>query len=174
VAQLENLVLQVDALSKYLDGTQQLVTPEEHGIPFSIQDGLTQMDMRQPTESEMLALEHVFSTSDSPWDPKCIDNEMEIVASEDASNVSAFLEHEEQEAIDSLNVEEYVDQCLVHINLHSILQPDNNLPPDPTVTYRGPRSILPKDPDFQAIRPNFGWVNVDRVRDTLKNSTQWY
>jgi hypothetical protein len=62
----------------------------------------------------------------------------------------------------------------MHINLHSILQLDDNLPPDPTVMYRGPKSILPKDPDFQALRPNFGWVNVDLIRDTLKNTTQWY
>jgi hypothetical protein len=81
----------------------------------------------------------VLFTADSPWDPKCIDNQAAIVASDDdASDVPAILEQEEdQEAINSLNVEKFVDQCLVHINLHSILQPDDDLPPDPTVTYRG-------------------------------------
>jgi hypothetical protein len=107
------------------------------------------MDMRKPTESDMCALEHVFFTSVSPWDPMCIDNEAAIVASEDASDVTALLEHEDQEAIDSLHFEEYVEQCLVYINLHSILEAED----DPTILYRGPKSILPKDPDFQALRP---------------------
>jgi hypothetical protein len=79
----------------------------------------------------MRTLEHVLFTSDSNLDPKCIDNEDAVVASDDDdSDVPAFLDQDNQEAINSLNFEEYVDQCLVHINLHSILQPDNNLPPD--------------------------------------------
>jgi hypothetical protein len=92
-----------------------------------------------------------------------------VASCDDASDAP----QEDQEAIDSLIFEEYVDQCLVHINLHSILKPDGNLPPEPTVTYMGPKAILFKNPDFQALHPNFGWVNVDRVRDMLKNTTQW-
>jgi hypothetical protein len=124
----------------------------------------------------MRTLEHVLFTSDSTWDPKCIDNEAAIVASpDDASDIPAILDQEEdQEAIDSLNFEEYVDQCLVPINSHGILQAVNDLLPDPTITYRGPKFIHTKDPDFQALHPNFGWVNVDHVRDTLKHTTQWY
>jgi hypothetical protein len=42
---LENFGMKINARSKYLGGTQQLVTPEGHVIPFSVRDGLTQMDM---------------------------------------------------------------------------------------------------------------------------------
>jgi hypothetical protein len=115
VAQLESIGMQVNARSKYLGGTKPLVTPEGHVIPLSVRDGLTQMDMQKPTETDMCALEHVFFTSDSPWDLTCIDNEATIVASEDTSDVPAFLENEDLEAIDSLHFEEYVDQCFVHI-----------------------------------------------------------
>jgi hypothetical protein len=98
-----------------------------------------------------------------------------VSSPDDASDIPALLDQEEdQEDIDSLHFEEYVDQCLVHINLHSILQYDDDFPPDSTIMYRGPKSILPKEPDFQALHPNFGWVNVDQVRDTLKNTIQWY
>jgi hypothetical protein len=54
-----------------------------------------------------------------------------------------------------------VGQCLVHINLHATLSSADDLPPDPTITYRAPRSILSKDPDLQALCPNLGWANVD-------------
>jgi hypothetical protein len=99
----------------------------------------------------------VFFSPDSPWDPKCIDNEAAIGASHnDDSDVHVLLDQEEdQEANDSLNFEEYVDQCLLHIHSHIIVQSDNDLPPDPTLMYRAPRSILPKDPDFQALHPSF-------------------
>jgi hypothetical protein len=95
----------------------------------------------------MRTLDHVLFTSDSRWDLKWIDSEAAIIASpDDASDIPAILDQEEyQEAIDS---KEYVDQCLVHIALHSILQSNDDLPPDPTIRYTGPKSILHKDPDF--------------------------
>jgi hypothetical protein len=67
--------MKIDARSKYLGGTQKLVTPEGHIIPSSIREAFTQIDMRPPTDAEMQTFEHAFFISDSPWDPKCIDNE---------------------------------------------------------------------------------------------------
>jgi hypothetical protein len=84
----------------------------------------------------------------STMNPQLVHQMMMPVTYDDASDVTAIFSQDNQEAINSLNFEEYVEQCLVHINLHSILQPDDNLPPDPTVTYKGSKSILPKDPDF--------------------------
>jgi hypothetical protein len=120
---LENFGKKINARSKYLGGKQQLVTPDRHVIPLPVRGELMQMDMCPPTESEMRTLEHVYFTSDSPWDPKCIDIEATIGAShDDASDVPAFLDQEkDQEAIDSLNFEENVNQCLLYINLHSFL-----------------------------------------------------
>jgi hypothetical protein len=39
IGQLEKFGMKINARAKYLGGTQQLVTPEGHVIPFSIQDG---------------------------------------------------------------------------------------------------------------------------------------
>jgi hypothetical protein len=75
--------MKINAISKFLGGKQQLVITKGHVIPSSVRNGLLQMGMRPPTESEMRTLEHVLFTSDSPWDPKCIDNKPAIDASLD-------------------------------------------------------------------------------------------
>ena len=42
------------------------------------------------------------------------------------------------------------------------------------IVVKPARSILPKKPDFEKLRPNFGWVPVDRIKKTLENSSQFY
>ena len=37
-----------------------------------------------------------------------------------------------------------------------------------------PKKILPKTPNYEALRPYFAWATVDRIKDTLKNTTQWF
>ena len=36
------------------------------------------------------------------------------------------------------------------------------------------KTILPKQPDYEKLRPHFGWVSADRVKHTLKNTTQFF
>ena len=33
--------------------------------------------------------------------------------------------------------------------------------------------VQPETPDYDKNRPYFGWVNIDTIRDTFKNTTQW-
>ena len=37
-----------------------------------------------------------------------------------------------------------------------------------------PHKILPKNLDFEKLHPNFGWLPTETVKNTIKNSTQWY
>ena len=41
------------------------------------------------------------------------------------------------------------------------------------VVYK-PKSRLPYKPDFQLLRPLFGWIPPTRIRDTIRCTTQWY
>ena len=41
------------------------------------------------------------------------------------------------------------------------------------VIYR-PKSILPHKPDYQKLRPLFGWLSPNKIRDTIRSTTQWY
>ena len=49
-------------------------------------------------------------------------------------------------------------------------------PPNPHMgrTVNPPKSILPKKPDHEALRPFFACLPADRVKATLENSTQWF
>ena len=40
--------------------------------------------------------------------------------------------------------------------------------------HQAPRKILPENPDFEKLRPYFGWVPLERIQATLKNATQWF
>ena len=41
------------------------------------------------------------------------------------------------------------------------------------VVYK-PKSRLPYKPDYQLLRPLFGWIPLARIRDTIRCTTQWY
>jgi hypothetical protein len=71
--QMEHFGCLVNDCARINGDTQSLVTPEGHGIPLSIREGLFYMDMHAPNNQEMETLPHVFVTSDSPWDPSVID-----------------------------------------------------------------------------------------------------
>ena len=43
-----------------------------------------------------------------------------------------------------------------------------------TVDVFTPKSIIPNKPDYEKLRPLFAWTPADRIRDTLKVTTQWY
>ena len=49
-------------------------------------------------------------------------------------------------------------------------------PPNPCMggTVIPPKSILPKKPDCNALRPHFGYLPVDWVKATIETSTQWF
>ena len=177
--QLRKFGIHVDDISKELGGLQKIVTPEGYVIPLSIRDGLPRMDMRPPTDEEMDTLHQVFFTSEEAWNPQCLDNE--AVYDEDAKDI--IDEEYKYEYIPNPEDHEevfhcYVNQCLLSVNTlstHTLSSKDIDLPSDPTTpVYEGPKSILPKEPDFQELRPNFGWTNVDRIKATIKHTTQWF
>ncbi len=37
-----------------------------------------------------------------------------------------------------------------------------------------PRNVLPKKPNYELLRPHFAWINTDRIKATLKNTTQFF
>ena len=41
-------------------------------------------------------------------------------------------------------------------------------------TVNPPKRILPKQPDFSKLRPYFGWLPAERIKATIKCTTQWF
>jgi dTDP-D-glucose 4,6-dehydratase len=34
--------------------------------------------------------------------------------------------------------------------------------------------LVPKAPNYDRLRPYLGWINVERIQETLRNTTQWF
>ena len=163
VNQFRSFGLEVNDIPKSCPGGGQAIkTPEGHIIPLAVRDGLCYMDMRPPTQAEMDQLPHVILTSDKSWDPNSLDSEPE-----GDEFFEAQAEEEEDVWVDC--DDDYGEHFEEHeLNIFQCLQANN------TGTVRPPRKILPAKPNFESLRPYFGWVSAERVKATLENTTQWF
>jgi hypothetical protein len=147
VNQMRHFGLKVDETPRtFGHGKQCIQTPDGYVIPLSIRNGLPFMDMTPPTDNELDSYPHVMFTSDLPWDPQILDDEFkatDIVIGED-DNIEAAYHHA------SLN--DYGEIISYASNRHT---------------------VQPKQQDFNKLKPNFGFVPVDRIQKTLENTTQY-
>jgi hypothetical protein len=121
------------------------------------------MDMRPPSDVELATLPHVFMTSDVPWQPHTLDSEPYDLAYLDAVSDEEELDNWVECAPD------YGEDFTEHeLNIYSCLESHI------TGTIKPPRSILPRKPNFEALRPYLGWISAERVKATLENTTQWF
>ena len=127
---------------------QKIITTDGLVIPLVIRGGLVHMPMRAPTHEEIEQLPHVIMTADVEWD---------LTKYDSGKYPKSDLPEEVPEIQDEeTDLEENVLACLESITLYK------------------PKSRLPSNPDFDKLRPLFGWVPVPRIKDTIKNTTQWY
>ena len=136
---------------------QRIETPDGHTIPLNVHGGLVYMPMRKPTPQELTELTHVIITADEPWDPSNYNNtghtyypirEEETKVDDELFTLSASYEANEMACILACSKADF------HISL--------------------PKSILPKNPNYEKLRPVFGWIPPTRIKDTLKHTTQYY
>ena len=157
------------------NGEQMITTPEGYKIPLSIRTGLAYMDMVQPSDDDLEAYPHVFFTSDEEWNPGKNDNEF---------SADDITEDNEPYPTYDNRVNEY-GEVIHEVNNQEVTTSVPETTPEPATTTDKAESqvliapanehrVLPKRPDYAALRPNFGWINADRVRDTLENTTQLY
>ena len=116
------------------------------------------MPMRPPTDKEMATLTHVTMTSDNPWDPSLFDTNV------DTPHASLIPQADPKEADD--NPWELKASHFEQVQ-HSIAALNSKI-----VVYK-PKSRLPYKPDFQLLRPLFGWIPPTSIRDTIRCTMQW-
>jgi hypothetical protein len=155
------------------------------------------MDMRAPSKKEVDKLPHVIFTSDVEWDPFKYDN---IVDEPDSQADEISIPEDEHEmdrngyqaTIDDIfsaysdtartahrmktdDLEEYLGVFNPHeLNIFSCIHEAHAGDVDYHKKYILPRSILPTTPNYPELRPNFGFLPIDRIKLTLQNTTQWY
>jgi hypothetical protein len=90
VPQIEHFDIKVDCTSRKKSGKQRVLTPDGWIIPLNVRNGLTYMDMRPPTDSELNEYPHVVFTSDIKWDPTVLDNETDLTVTNDNLIIQDF------------------------------------------------------------------------------------
>jgi len=165
-------------------GRQALTTPDGYVIPLQFRNGLPYMDMHPPTDQELADLPHVVLTADVDWDPKLSDTDLHIdqwanklldLDPKAFPNPRAYGNPE----FDAQGY--YRSQQVFQLSiLDSVLDIEkSNLTVDDLidkldVTYAAyPQHVVPTEPDFEALRPNFAWLPTDIIKKTFETTTRW-
>ncbi len=179
--QMESFGLIVDDKSRAVGGSQCIVTNEGYVIPLHVRGGLPYMSMSVPNDDDMDTFPHVFFCADSPWDPSILDNEFTnadfdtpdvATARRDAadSRVDAFGQTLTHNSTDVETHAAHVDSILATVRVLACTI-------FATVVAKlsaFPQHIRPNLPDLDSLRPHFGWVPVERIKQTLDATTQFY
>ena len=184
VNQMLDFGVEVDPVPKRFGGKQRIRTSSGHVIPLNIRNGLAYMDMSRPTEKDMDDLEHVFLTSDVTWNPDLIDDEyliedvqtseLDLVPDYGADTVNDYGELLKRSSAsstrtktnvvteDHMDFTDYVDACINSVRLvHSYVRSVHEV------------QVERRQMDFNRLKPNFGWLPVERIKKTLENTTQY-
>jgi Reverse transcriptase (RNA-dependent DNA polymerase) len=153
VNQMKHFGISIDDTPRQLNATgkQSIITPDGYIIPISIRNGLPYIDMTPPTDNEMEAYPHVMFTSDMPWDPHVLDNELQ------ASDITVADDDDIMPTYHSDHLNDYGDLIQYHNNHLNIYK----------------QSVAPKQHDFHRLQPNFAFIPVDRIKHTINNTTQF-
>ena len=170
-SQLRSFGHVLDDVPRACGGQQTLTTLDGYVIPLAVRDGLCYMDMRPPTDQELDTLPHVLMTSDLPWDPGSLDSEPD--------NTDMFYDvSENEESLDDwVDCDDGYGEAFTdhELNVMSCIRSSmTKLYSCCTGAVRPPRSILPKKPNFEAMRPYLLWSNIDTIKKTFENTTQFF
>ena len=183
--QMEAYGADINDRSRLLPGGKQRILMDGYQIPLDINNGLPYLRCRKPTEGELGSLPHIIMTSDVDWDPSLYDNDIDDLEQFHDTSVEDF-EHEdftsdgeyrhrtvathrmvpEDEFFDASEFEDFDD--LID-DLFDTLHPDGlNDVYGVNVT-----DVNPIKPNFEFIRPLFGWAPADTIKRTFDVTTQF-
>ena len=174
--QIEWFKNSVDDRSVQVGGEKRICTIDGYDMPLTCRGGLMYLSLLgKPTDNDLERYPVVHLTGPHEWDPSVLDythpsGDGEPPWSNDPDERSAF----------DPNFDEFGDHTQRAIQSLSILDDSSStLTPCPTFmanqhefrTYQ--HDVTHEAPDYAKFRPYFGWVNVDTVQKTMKQSTQW-
>jgi hypothetical protein len=152
-------------------GKQRIVTPDGYIIPLDIVDGLAYMKMTKPTQEERDELPHIILTADMEWDPRSVDHSFtdengEVTEYHDALQDDGHLfEHFDQRVTLTGEIIHPDDEYDFHFQDHR----------DRAVSHlANSHKLKLKEPDYEALRPNFGWAFLEIIKKTFAKTTQFF
>ena len=172
----------VNDKSVHVGGLQRIHTLEGYTIPLNIKNGLARMTLRPYTDKEWDEFPHVFLTGELEWNPSVLDHALtddeqwydaisDLEADPTTNLFDEYGNYRQRVAV------QFVDgKPCTTTNEHDVTAPDDDelSVDEPTVeTTTTPREVSKKDPDFTSLRPLFGWLSADIIKETFKMTTQY-
>ena len=169
--QLEWFKTNVDEKSVKVGGTQLITTLDGYSVPLLIKDGLAYAtSLGRPTDQDMDTYPHIFFTSPDEWDPSVLDHDPPHLDGLDPSQVP------DQPFGDPV-FDAYGDfNERIIGNLNTLL----DAPPADCGSYTEISSVFtanlhqssPQEPDWNTLRPVFGWTSPSSIKDTFNVTTR--
>ena len=172
----------VNDKSVHVGGLQRIKTLDGYTIPLNIKHGLARMHLRPYTNQEWDTLPHVFLTSELDWDPSVLDHDL----TDDKQWYDAITDLETDPTTNLFDefgnyrhrVPDKIPGTAARVEAHEIdiidKIEDDTPTEDPDITTTStPRTTIGKDPDFDILRPKFGWLSKDIIKDTFAKTTQY-
>jgi len=174
-AQLEWYKNDVNDKSIKVGGLQRITTLEGYVIPLNIVQGLPRMAIRPFSDQEWEDLPHVILTSELDWDPGQLD-----VALEDDEHWFDAVSDLEGDPFTNI-FDEYgdyrhrvvVQSTDLHPSIDDILDCCVYAAQNHSLTSEPPITVTPKEQDYKALRPLFGWLSTDIIKRTFEATTQY-
>ena len=174
--QMESHGAEINDRSSLLPGGKQRIVMDGYQIPLDIVSGLPYLQCRKPTDDELATLPHIIMTSDVDWNPSIHDHKID--------DIDAFYD----DAIDTVEYDnfnqfgEYRHRTIgIHDVVHDPQMMDKGVYDEPTVNLietGGTHNCFAISqahvkPDFQSLRPLFGWFPADTIQRTFDVTTRF-
>ena len=174
--QIEWFKNSADHRSVQVGGKQRIYTIDGYAMPLVCRGGLMYLCLLgKPSDEDLERYPAVLLTGPHEWDPSVLDythpsGDGEPPWSNDSNERFAL----------GPNLDEFGDYTHRAIQTLTFLDDSSHpLTPFPTIrankhVIRSKQHVVNNDtPDYETLRPYFGWVNFDTVQKTMEHSTLW-
>ena len=164
--QIEWFKNSVDDRSVQVGGKQRICTIDGYAMPLTCRGGLMYLSMLvKPTDIDLESYPAIHLTGPHEWDPSVLDythpsGDGEPPWSNDPNDFGEYT----QKAIQTLCILDDSSSALTPCPTFMASQHEYR-------TYQ--HSVNHEAPEYEKFWPYFGWVNVDTVKKTMEQSTQW-
>jgi hypothetical protein len=183
--QMEAHGADINDRSRLLPGGKQRILIDGYQLPLAFKNGLPYLRCHKPTDGELESLPHIIMTSDVEWDPSQYDKDLDDLAtfydpSEEDHEERHFDQYGEyphrtvathhtcceEEFYDACEFLDYDDQA------EDLL---DTVHPETVSDIYGVHSseISKATPNFDLLRPLFGWAPADTIKRTFDVTTQY-
>ena len=164
--------VKIDDVARRHGGLQRIQV-EDRIIPLKFQQSLLYVPIRCPTEWELSKLPRLHLTSDQPWDPASLNDETagNVVYPDPPDEEDSLFDYLRTINFAEVDIGEKISDSDV-TKMLAWLDRERHDYRHICPTKTEPTRVEPELRNPDALMPNFGFIDVDKVKKTLANTTQ--